>query len=237
MDGWKQGAVWRWSRADGWVSLIHVDETIVTATWSRVGTLVVRSESSAGVRRVLAPVAEEWLTHLVWDWRKLALGVLLLLLHPLALGGAADPALAPLHDQVLEDDRINTHAWAEADQEVTKAHHVNLAVLNNKGKMAGKRKEGVIVVRWKVGQLLDQDFWNRLHWGWSRWWSGVVIVLSCGEILVSLDPGDNAVGSLLWEEWVRELTKPRLQEGADGVDIVEVLLGEKINVILFVEGQ
>lgn len=79
--------------------------------------------------------------------------------------------------------------------------------------MAGKSEEEVVVVRWEIGQFIDENLWD-LGWFWAA-------------------GAGNTILCFLWEQLIWEFAKPLLQERTDNVDVVEIAFLEEVNVELY----
>ena len=81
--------------------------------------------------------------------------------------------------------------------------------------MASEREEQVVVVWWKVGELVDKDLWDA-SWFWT-----------CHS--------GHAALRLLRKQLVWQFPKPPLKERSDNVDIVEFALLKEIDVEFYYE--
>ena len=143
----------------------------------------------------------------------------LLLIELLLLGPAALPTVAPIPDQVVEEPALKVKTRSNADGEVVEIHAVTLLVRQEETEVTGDGEEQVVVERWELGESVAE-------------------LLGCGlahhiEVRVLLlKLGAQSVLQVLRKDLCRKFAKPGLEHAANGVWVVEFLLGEQVDVKL-----
>jgi hypothetical protein len=129
-----------------------------------------------------------------------------------SLGYTAVPAILPIQNKPREASVVNLETRHEAHAEVIEGHLIFVGCVEKHGDVGGDGEEKIVVEWRKFGKLFLKDFWSRAF--------GVLLANFLNDRVLHR----------LREDFLGEITKPRLEHGRDDVDIVELGLVEKINV-------
>lgn len=95
-----------------------------------------------------------WLCLGLGPRRRFSLIKFFLLLGELLLRPAALPTILPVADKEVEAERINLHAWLEANAEIAIVHLVVVDIGMKETQVAGDGKQKVVVVRRELRQFV-----------------------------------------------------------------------------------
>lgn len=121
------------------------------------------------------------------------------------------PHETPFEHKPLEAIAIELEGRKEANHEVLISHLVDFAMSVEKREVASNGKEKVVVPWWQRGESILERFGNR----------DTIAMLLVDGILKELG-----------KDLIIKIPKPLLEQGANGVGIIEVFLFEKVDVTL-----
>ena len=119
------------------------------------------------------------------------------------------PTVAPIQDKELEAERIDLDGRLKAYAQIAVVHLVELSTGVQQTNVACDGKEKIIIEGWQFRQLVFQHLRSAL-----------------GALALLLDPRLRRLG----KDFVRELPKPVLEERADDVGIIEIVIRNQIDV-------
>ena len=127
---------------------------------------------------------------------------------------AALPAVAPVTNQELEAERVNSKTWLKTDAQVAVVHLVLVDISVQQAQMTGDGEEEVVVPRGKARQLILEQLGH-----------------FSSPCTLFTDFGLDA----FWQDLGRKISQPGLKHASNDIDVVKIWLIEQVNVVLSVE--